>query len=89
MVANLVHPKTGYRKQVKKGFSWTVLFFGALVPLIRGDFKWAVIMMLVGIIGLPTYGTLNLISTVLFSFNYNDLYIDDLVEKGYIVESIQ
>lgn len=31
----------GAMKQVKVGYSWTVLFFGFFVPLIRGDWKWS------------------------------------------------
>ena len=34
----LRHPYIGKVKRVQTGFSFTTLFFGALVPLFRGDF---------------------------------------------------
>ena len=40
--------RTGARRSVPHlGFSWTTLFLGPLVPLFRGDWKWALIMYLV------------------------------------------
>ena len=66
----------GVTKEVKKGLSWTYFFFGSLVPLFRGDFKW----LLITLIAAPvTFG----LSHFLFFFKYNEWYLNDLQEKGY------
>ena len=67
----------GIVKQVKVGFSWTMLFFGIFVPLIRGDFKWFGITLLVALL---TSG----ISWFVFPFLYNKLYIKDLLAAGWM-----
>lgn len=66
----------GVVKECKTGFSWTTLFFGLLVPLLRGDFKWSIIMLLLAVI---TFG----ISWLVMPFIYNKKYIISLLEKGY------
>lgn len=59
------------------GFSWETLFFGCLIPLFRGDWKWFFIMLIA--IG-PSAG----FSNVIFGFIYNGIYTRDLLEnKGY------
>jgi hypothetical protein len=68
---------TGILKQVKLGFSWTMLFFGFLVPLIRGDFKWAIISFIIAFI---TCG----ISWLVLPFLYNKIYIKDMLVKGWM-----
>lgn len=70
----------GVTKEVKKGFSWTMLFFGAFVPLVRGDIKWCLITLIGAIL---TGGLLWFI----FPFFYNKLYIQDLQNKGYIIKN--
>ncbi|GHV41285.1 hypothetical protein FACS1894187_22910 [Synergistales bacterium] len=60
------------------GFSWTVLFFGPFVPLLRGDYKWAVIMLVFDIF------TGHLASLVL-AFMYNKIYTRSLIiDKGFV-----
>lgn len=66
----------GVTKEVKKGFSWTMLFFGLFVPLIRGDLKWTIISLILAFI---TAG----ISWLVLPFFYNNVYIESLQEKGY------
>ena len=68
----------GVTKTVKVGFSWTMLFFGIFVPLVRGDWKWGLISIVLAPI---TFG----ISWLVFPFIYNKLYINDLKDKGYKV----
>lgn len=76
--------ESGVQKQVKKGFSWTTFFFGFLVPLIRGDLKWAAIMFIVAaVIALPTFGLGVFVVDLVFAFIYNKTYAKELLEKGY------
>ncbi|MFD1007018.1 hypothetical protein [Oceanisphaera ostreae] len=75
------NPNTGAIKEAPVGFSWTVFFFGFFPPLFRGDWKWAVIMLL-----LASF-TFNL-SSIVFMFIYNKLYIKDLIGSGFKAESI-
>jgi len=76
----------GKTKDVKRGFSWTTLFFGAFVPFFRGDFKGFLVMFLINfILGWLTGGLLMLIGHVWFAVKYNEYYADGLTVKGYKV----
>lgn len=77
MKVNLKHPQTNMVKTVKVGFSWTVFFFSFFPPLFRGDWKWAIIMFLVASF---TFG----VSSLIFMFIYNKIYLNELLEKGYV-----
>lgn len=66
----------GVLKNIKIGFSWTTLFFGLFVPLIRGDWKWFLIILVADAV---TFGLANIV----FCFIYNKLYINDLLLKGF------
>ena len=73
---NLKHPEFEVTKQAPVGFSWTVFFFGFLPPLFRGDWKWGMIIL---VAALCTFG----ISTLVFMFIYNKLYVKSLLDSGY------
>ena len=55
-------------------------FFGAFVPLFRGDWGWFFIMLIAGII---TFG----ISGIIFAFIYNRTYLQNSLTKGFKVKS--
>lgn len=76
------NPKTGSIKEAPAGFSWTVLFFGFFPPLLRGDWKWAVIIFILAFL---TFG----LSGLVFMFIYNKLYIKDLIGSGFKVKSVE
>lgn len=67
----------GVLKECKIGFSWTTFFFGFFVPIFRGDWKWMLIMLIAAPV---TFG----ISSIVFAFIYNKIYIKDLLEKGFM-----
>ena len=87
MLVQLKH-SSGITKTVKVGFSWTTFFFGFIVPLVRGDIKWAAIMFIVEVlIGSFTLGIGAWVAEIIFSFIYNKLYIKELLEKGYTTQN--
>ncbi|MCG3088442.1 DUF2628 domain-containing protein [Sporosarcina cyprini] len=74
----------GLSKRVKVGFSWTTFFFGFLPALFRGDLKWAIIMFIIAsVLGSFTFGIGAWVTSLVFCFIYNKIYIKELIEKGY------
>ena len=73
---NLKHPEFEVTKEVPVGFSWTILFFGFFPPLFRGDFKWGLIMLIAALFT-------SFISSLIFMFIYNKIYLKSLLEQGY------
>ena len=69
-------------KRAPVGYSWTNLIFSFFVPLFRADWKWFLIQFAVAVI---TSGC----SAVVFSFIYNKFYIQDLLDQGYRVVSLE
>ena len=72
--------KNGVVREAPVGFSWTTFFVSAFVPLFRGDWTWALIMLIASFI---TFG----LAGILFAFIYNRLYIEGLLKQGYAVIS--
>lgn len=76
MLVRLESP-TGETRTAKIGFSWTTFFFGFLVPICRGDAKWAVIMVAAAIL---TWW----VAIVVLAFTYNGTYIRGLLAQGFV-----
>lgn len=73
------HPASGMIKKGYFGFSWTYLFFGWWVPLIRGEVGIALIHLVFTTI---TFGLWQLI----VAFLYNKQYMTRMVvEKGFVL----
>lgn len=66
----------GLVKKVPLGFSWTTLFFGGCVPLLRGDLKWFFIMIFLSLLTLG-------FSWFIVPFIYNKKYISNLICLGW------
>lgn len=72
-----------YMREIKLGFSWTYFFFGCFVSIVRGDWKWAIIHLVVGsvlVLISPIAYFLYRFFMVLF---YNKIYAKELVKEGY------
>jgi hypothetical protein len=76
MMIQFKHPVTGLIKECKVGFSWTTFFFGFFVPVARGWYGYAGIMVLVSIF---TGG----LSGIVYAFLINKHYVRHLIETGY------
>ena len=72
------HPLSGLTKCGYFGFSWTYLFFGWFVPLVRGEIGTAALHLLFSVF---TFGVWQLI----VSFLYNKQYMTRMLEKGYVL----
>ncbi|MHA8109932.1 DUF2628 domain-containing protein [Lactobacillaceae bacterium Melli_B4] len=87
MHASLTNDQTGQVKKVKVGYSWTFMFFTFFVALIRGDWKTAIIAIIVWFVGLFAYGTLSAAFAIIYAFFYNKNYVNDLISDGYLPSS--
>ena len=76
------HPVTGIRKQGYFGFSWTYMFFGFFVPLLRGHYPMAGIHFVISLISFLTIW----LPTIILAFFFNKFYTIRLLEDGYIFD---
>jgi hypothetical protein len=74
----LRHHSSGHEMEAPIGFSFTTLFFGIFVPLLRGDVSGSIIMLI------ATFLTGGL-AWLVFPFIYNEMYIKALQKQGYVV----
>ena len=65
------------------GFSWTCLFFGFCVPLLRKDYLHALICL---ILSAPGWA----LGPLIYAFIYNKMFTKNLIEKnGYRIEGTE
>ena len=77
----LVNKETGERKEIPTGFSWTTLFFGLFVPLIRGYFVYFFILL-----ALCVFGFGFIIAWLVCPFLINKHYKEHLLKNGWMTE---
>lgn len=80
MFIKIKNLNTNEIEQVKVGFSWTMFFFGAFVPLLRGDWKWLLIYLLANSCTVGLFG-------FIMSFVYNKIYIKEKLNNNWIPNS--
>lgn len=82
----LQHPISMEIKKVPTGFSWTVFFFGMLVPIIRGDVPISTVMLALFFLmfAVPQVFFLLVLLQLIGSFIYNDNWLLRLLDKGWV-----
>lgn len=87
--------RTGQIRTAPIGFSWTVFFFGFFVPLIRGDWIWGIVMVILFPLGWFTLiatggagGIIWLAIALIFANLYNNIYLKNLLNNGFIIKEI-
>ena len=84
MAKQVILERDGIAKPSYVGFSWTVFFFGAWVPLIRGRYLDALVMFMVSIIAAYfTSGAGNFILGIILGFFYNKYATEQMLKEGY------
>lgn len=83
--AVLIKKDTDEIKEAPIGFSWTVLFFGLFVPILREDWKWFVVMLLLTMF----LGPIVIIYNFAMALLYNRIFFRGLIKRGFIVAEIE
>jgi hypothetical protein len=77
------HRQNGIYKDGFIGFSWTYLFFGFFVPLLRGHYRYALYHFLIFVFSGPLVPLVQFI----LAFKLNRWYTLDLIEQGYYFDT--
>ena len=75
---HIILKKCEVSKKAYIGVSTTILLFGSFVPLFRGDFKWALILLISAVVTLET-------SNIIFASLYNEIHLKNLLRDGYVL----
>lgn len=82
--------KTGDRKQIKVGYSWTMMLFGWFVALFRTDWLTLFSLITAGfflsliVSSEPEYGIASTLGYIVFAFFYNDLYLKRALKGDWV-----
>lgn len=74
------HEASGMMKEGYFGFSWTYLFFGALVPMFRGEIGVGCLHMLFNIFSLGIW-------QIIVCWLYNKQYMTRMLQSGWSLDS--
>ena len=86
----LENPRTGQIRTAPVGFSWTMFLFGPFAPMFRGDWKWAIIVLIIAIIAaVISVGFLGWVPGVIGAFMWNKSYLNRLISDGFQLKATQ
>lgn len=71
------NPHTGQMRAAPVGFSWTTFFFGFFPAILRGHWSMGLLMIPLALVTLGLSG-------LYFSFAYNKIYLNHLMNEGYL-----
>ena len=80
------HNRNGIYKNGYVGFSYTYLFFGFFVPLLRGNYKLAFYHFLIFFFSIALFGSVIIVQP-LMAFFFNKFYTIDMIERGYYFDT--
>ena len=75
----IIHSVSGIAKNGYIGYSWTYLFFGWFVPVVRGELGVGVLHL---VITLVSFG----LSQLIFPFLYNRQYMNRMLTSGWVLD---
>jgi hypothetical protein len=75
----IIHSVSGIGKNGYLGYSWTYLFFGWFVPVVRGELGVGVLHL---VITLVSFG----LSQLIFPFLYNRQYMNRMLTSGWVLD---
>jgi hypothetical protein len=86
----LENPRTGQIRKAPVGFSWTMFFWGPFAPMFRGDWKWAIILLIVALIAAAASGGfLGWLPFFIAAFMWNKSYLNRLVSDGFQLKATE
>lgn len=84
------NPRTGQIRTAPVGFSWTMFFWGPFAPIFRGDWKWAIVLLIIALIAAAiSGGILGWLPGVIGAFMWNKSYLNRLVSDGFQLKTTE